>query len=118
VVVLDEHVNLLNVSTNDPPNFDYALFEGQGLDSVKLRPLPPGIINHEPYIVDKGYLSDCCRFVILMLSMPPLNGVENEFDYFDMEIEFNYCESGLSNGASPTIIVFMDLAIWKFFYDE
>jgi len=38
-VVLDEHVNLLHVCPNDPPSFDYDLFEGQRLDSMKAEPL-------------------------------------------------------------------------------
>ena len=34
-----EHVNLLVVCSNDPPSFDYDLFEGQRLDSMKAEPL-------------------------------------------------------------------------------
>ena len=44
--------------------------------------------------------------------MPPLNGIEYEFD---MDVEFVFCESGSSDGALPTIIVLMNLALWKFF---
>ena len=107
-VVLDEYVNLLDVCPNDPPSFDYDLFEGHELDSVKVEPLPPNNIKDEPYAIDEGYLSVCCRFMTLILSMPPLNGVENDFD---MDVEFDFYQGELSNGAHPIIIVFMDPAL-------
>jgi len=103
VVVLDEYVNLLVICPNGPSSFGYDLYEDQGLDSMKVGPLPPSIIKDEPYDIDEVYLSDCYKFVTLILYMPPLNGVENEFD---MDVEFDFCEGGLSNGARPTIIMF------------
>ena len=75
---------------------------------MKAKTLPHSIIKDELYAVDRGYLSYCCRFVTLILSMPPLNGVKNEFD---MEVEFDFCEGGPSNGARPIIIVFINPAL-------
>jgi len=47
-----------------------------------------------------------------MLSMPPLTGVARGID---MDIEFDFCEGGPFDGTHPTIIVFMDLTLWKSF---
>jgi len=47
-----------------------------------------------------------------MLFVPPLSGVEHDMD---MEIEFDFCEGGPSDGAHPKISVYMDLAAWQFF---
>jgi len=108
-VVLHEHMSLFEVCLNDLPSFDYDLFKGQELDSVKVE---PNIIKDEPCAVYEGYLTDCCGFLTQILSMPPLNGVENELD---MDVEFDFCESRPSDGDRPTITVFMNPAVWKFF---
>ena len=56
-----------DISPNDPSHFDCALFEGSGLNSVKVDSLPPSIIKGEPYAINEGYFSDLCRFVNLMM---------------------------------------------------
>ena len=48
---------------------------------------------------------------MFMLSIPPLSGVGHGID---MDIEFDFCKDGSSNVAGPTIIVYMDHALWKF----
>ena len=58
-VVFYKHVNLIDACPNNPHNFYYHLFERQGLDDVKVKPLPPSIIKYEPYAIDEGYLSKC-----------------------------------------------------------
>jgi len=75
---------------------------------MKVKPFSPSIINYKPYSIDKGYLSDCCRFVTLILFMPPLNRVEKKFN---MNVEFDFCEGGPSDGARPIIVVFMNHAL-------
>jgi len=109
--VLHEHVNLLDVCPNDPSSFNYDLFRHQGLDSVKVEPLPPCTIKDEPYAVDEGYLSDCYGFVTLIFSMPTLNGAKNEFD---MDDEFDFRKGRPSDGTRATIIAFIDSTLWKF----
>ena len=47
---------------------------------MKVKYLPPSIIKHGPYVVDEGYLSDVCRFVTLMMSMPRMSGVKSDMD--------------------------------------
>ena len=76
-----------DISPNDPSHFDCALFEGSGLNSVKVDSLPPSIIKGEPYAIDEIYLSNCCSSMTLMMSMPPMGGVECDMDV-DVEIEF------------------------------
>ena len=51
----------------------------------------------------------------LIVSMTPLNEVENEFD---MKVEFDFCEGWSSHSTHSIIIVFMDLALGKIFMLE
>jgi len=112
VVVASKPVQLIDISPNDPREFNYNVFEGQGLDTVKVRHLPPVIVKDKLYVVGDGYLSYCYRFITLILFMPPLNGVKRDMD---MEIKFDFCKGAPSHGARPKIIVYMDLTAWKFF---
>jgi len=78
---------------------------------VKVNSLPPKIINNERYAIDKGYLTDLCKFMTLMMYIPRMDGVECDVDV-DTDVVF---EGGPSDGAHPRIIVFMGLALWKYF---
>jgi len=80
VLVSNSLKSLLLESPNDPPIVDCDLFKGQGLDSMNVEPLPLSIVRDKPYAIDEGYLSYCYKFMILMLSMPPLSGVERNLD--------------------------------------
>jgi len=51
-------------------------------------------------------------FVNLILFIPPLNGIQKEFD---VDIEFDFKEVGLSEGALPKFVLYIDRALWKFF---
>ena len=77
---------------------------------MKVEPLPISIVKDEPDAVNENYLSYCCRFVTLMLFMPPMSGIES-----DMEVEFDFCASGRSDGVHPKIVMYMDRVVWKFF---
>jgi len=103
VVDPDELVSMLDMTPNYPSIFDCALFEGHGLDGVTVESLPPNIIEDKPYVINKGYLGDCCRFITLLMSMPPMSGSAHELDV-DIGLQF-----GPSDGASPHMIVFLDL---------
>jgi len=89
LAISDKPMRLIDMTPHDPTIVDYILFEGQGLDSVKVDTLPLSIVKDEPHTVDGGYLGYCCRFMTLLLSMPPLGGVEHDFD---MEIDIDFCE--------------------------
>ena len=58
---------------NDPSSFSCPLFEGLGLDDVKVNSVPPSIAKTTLYAVDEAYLSSCCRFVTLWMSMTPVS---------------------------------------------
>ena len=47
---------------------------------MKVEPLRLDIIKEEPHATNESCLSDCCRFMNFVVSMTPLNEVENEFD--------------------------------------
>jgi len=103
--------HLTEMTKYDTSNLNCALFEGQRLDYVKVESMPPSIVKGKPYAVDEGYLSDLCKFVSLMTSMPPMSEVERDMDV-DIEIAF---EGGPSDGAHHRITLFMDLVLWKYF---
>ena len=75
---------------------------GSGLDDVKVDSLPRTVVENKPYAIDEGYLSACCRFVTLWMSMSPMSEGVHELD-LEFEIEF-----GLSSGGGPRMIVFQD----------
>jgi len=108
VIVFYENMKLIDESLNDPLVFDCDSFEGQGLDSVKVDPLPPSLVQDERCVVDEGYLSACYKFMILMLSMPSLSVVERDID---AEVKIDFCKGGPSDGARPTMIVYMSRAL-------
>jgi len=111
VVASDEHVNMLNMTQNYPSRLNYTLFEGQELDHVKVESMPSSIIKDEPYAVDEGYLSELCRFMTLMISMPPISVIGS-----DMDVDFGIAfKSRLSDGTHRRIIVLMDPVLWKYF---
>jgi len=77
---------------------------------VIVKSLSPSIVKGEPYAIDEGYLSDLCRFVtLIMMSMPPMSGVECNMDV-DVEMTF---KGRPSEGAHPRIILFTDPMLWK-----
>jgi len=85
---LDELVDLPDLTLNDPSSFSYPLFEGLGLDDGEVDSFPPSIVETKPYAVDERYLSACCRFVTLWMSMPPVSGGVHEMDVDFFEFEF------------------------------
>jgi len=101
-----------DITPNDPPIVDYDLFESQELDSVNVEPLPLSIIKEKPHSFYEGYLSYYHRYITLPLAMAPLSGANHDMD---VEVELDFYEGGLSNGAFPKIIMYMDSALRKFF---
>ena len=95
-------VSMLDMTLNDPSSFDCTLFEASGLDGVVVVSLPPSIIEDRPYVVDERYVSDCYRFITLMMSMPPMSGGVHELD-LDFELEF-----GRFDGDGPRMMVLLD----------
>ena len=103
---LDEPVDLPYSNLNDPSSISYALFEGFGLDNVKEDSFPPNIIETKPYAIDEGYLSECCRFITLWMSMPLVSGELQEVDV-DMDFDF-----GPYDGERPRMSVILDPTLW------
>ena len=75
IVDLDEPKDLSDLNLTDPSSISCALFEVLGLGNVKEDSFPHNIVETEPYAVDEGYLSECCRFITFWMSMPPVSGV-------------------------------------------
>jgi len=102
VVDSNELVSMIEMSQNDPSSFDCTLFKGSGLDNVKVDSFPPSIVETKSCAVDEGYVSACCRFFTLWMSMPPMGGGVNELD---LDVEFDF---GPYDGDGPKMIVFQD----------
>ena len=74
--------------------------------------MPLSIVKDEPDTINEDYLSYCWRLMTLMLSMPPMSEVVRNLD---MELDFDFCEGGPSNGARREIVVYIDGVLRKFF---
>ena len=75
VVVFYEFVELIDVYPGNLLEFDYVSTEGHGLDCARvdlIKNLPPSAVKDEPHTIGKGYLSDCCRFTRVLLSLAAL----------------------------------------------
>jgi len=92
---------------NDPSSISCALFEGLGLDNVKEDSFPPNIVETEPYVVDDGYLSECCRFITSWMIIPLVSGGLQEVDV-DMNFDF-----GPYDGDGPRMSVILDPTLWR-----
>jgi len=98
---------MVEITQNDPSSFDCALFEGYGVDGVMVDSLPSSIIKDEPDAADEDCLSNLSRFVTLLMSIPPMDGIR-----CDVNVEFDVVFEGQpSDGVHPRIIVFMDPAL-------
>jgi len=53
IVDSDEPMDVLKLTLNDPFGSTCTLFEGLGLDDVKVNSFPPSIVEIEPYAVDE-----------------------------------------------------------------
>jgi len=103
----NEPMSMLDMTLNDPFSFDCTLFDGSGLDGVMVDPLPPSIIEDKLYAIDEGYVSDCCNFVTLMMSMPLRSGGVPNFEV-DVELKF-----GPFDGNGTTMTMLLDLSLQR-----
>jgi len=100
-------VNILEMSLNDHSSFDCTLFKGSGLDGAKVDSFPPSTIEDKPYVVNEDYLSACCRFITLWMSMPlMIRGVYE----MDVGVEFG---SGPFKSDGPRMTVLLDPSLWR-----
>jgi len=103
----DVSVKILDMTLNDLFSVDCAFFECSGLDDVTMDSLPPSIIEDKPYAVDESYVSDCCRFITLLMSVPPMSGDVPEIDVA-FRLEFRPFD-----GNVPRMTVLLDPSLWS-----
>jgi len=103
----NELVSMLDMTLKGPSSFDCTLFEGSRLDGITVDSFPPSITEDKPYVVDEGYVSDCCRFISFMMSMPPMRGGVHGLD-LNFELEF-----GPFDEDGPRMIVLLDPSLWR-----
>jgi len=114
MVISSKIVESLDVCQTDPNEFDYVSTKGPGLDCVTMdlvENFPPGIVKDKPYAFNKGYLSDYCRFVRMLLSLPPSRGVESDIH---LGVEFGYHDNGPSDNVRYKIIVYANYTTWHY----
>jgi len=109
IVDSDEPMDVHDMTLHDPSSFTCTLFEGSGLDNVKVDSFPPNSVETKPYAVDEGYLSTCCRFVTLWMSKLRISGGVPELD-LDVKLDF-----GPYDGDGPRMRVLLDPSLWRTF---
>ena len=83
VPISDVIIKFSDLRFNDPHMVDYESIKGHGLDCATtdlVAHLPPSVDREEPYAVNGDSLSDYCRFIRVLMSLPPLGRVEYDFD--------------------------------------
>jgi len=79
VLVSDKAMKIVDLYHSDPRMLHHESFKGNGFCYARvdlIKNLSPSIANDKPYIFYERYLSDCCRFAQVLLSLPPGGNVE------------------------------------------
>ena len=93
----------------DPFVFEYVMSEGLGLDFARVefnKHAPPSIVEDEPYGTNGNSVSDYCRLVQVVQSMPPIDDIRCDFD---LGIKLS---SGPYNGSHYKLILYTDHIKW------
>jgi len=86
-----------------PPMLDCVDTKAPDLAYAKVdfvAPERPSITKDEPYAINKGSTSDYCMFARVLMCLPPMAGIEYDFD---LRVEFG---SGPSDGTYYKIILY------------
>ena len=67
----------------------------------------PSILEVEAYASNESSTSDYCRFAQVLLSLPPMEGVDLKFD-----LGIEYDNSGPSDGAIHWFVLYADGMLW------
>ena len=111
MLVFDETVKSFDLC---PINhmLDHESFEGHELDHINVdlvENFPSSIVKDESCAFDKGYLSDCCMFVQVLLSLPPFNDSKIALD---LEVKNGYYDGGPFDGVYNKLIVYANHTTW------
>ena len=85
-------------SCPDPSDSNQISTEDPKQQNIKVEfptPTPPSIPEIEAYAYNESSISDYCSFPQVVLSLPPIEGVDLDFDF-----GIKYKDSGPSNGAA------------------
>ena len=84
-------------SCPNPFDSDWIWIEDPDLGYANMEfaaPTPPSISKVETYASNESSMSDYCRFAQVVLSLPPIEGVD-----FDFDLGIEHDNSSPSNGA-------------------
>ena len=83
-LTLSPEINMEDVlKCEDPPDSDWISCEDLNQGYVKVEfaaPMPPNTPKVEVPVLDESSISDYCRFAQVVLSMPPMEGFDANFD--------------------------------------
>ena len=100
----------------DPSYYNWNLTENPSQGYVKVKfaaPTPLNILEVATYASNEFSMSDYCRFVQLILSLPSMEGTNLDFD---LGIEYN--DSSLSDGARYEFVLYAWYALAQFDDEE
>ena len=84
------------LNCEDPPDLDWISHKDPDQKYVKVEfatPMPPNMSKVEAHISNEFSMSDYCRFAQAVLSLPPMEGFDADFD-----LRVEGVDSSLSDG--------------------
>ena len=94
----------------DSSDFDWIYTKDPDWGYVKVEfaaRMTHSILDVETYASNESFMSDYCRFAQLVLSLPPIEVVNLDFD-----LGIEYDNSGSSDGARYLFILYADSTLW------
>ena len=91
---------------DDPPDSGWISYEDPEQRYVKVKfaaPMPPTVPEVKTYASNKSSMSDYCKFAQVVLSLPPMERVDWDFDH-----GIKYNDSGPSDRAHYQFILHAD----------
>ena len=70
-------------------------------------PTSPSIPKVEAHAYNESTMSDYCRFAQVVLSLPPMQGVDTNFD-----LGIEQVNSGQSDGLRTRFVLYTDNTLW------
>jgi len=95
----------------DPPDFDWISYEDPNQRYVEVEfaaPVPRNMLMVEAYVSNESSMSDYCRFAQAILSLPPMEGLDIDFDFGAKQVD-----SSPSDRLRVHFVLYADNALWR-----
>jgi len=93
-----------------PPNFDWVSTKDSDQRYVKVKfaaPVSPGIPKVQVHASNESTMSDYCRFARALLSLPPIEGSDAEFD-----LGVKQGDSSQFDGLRKRFVLYNESVLW------